>query len=77
MVRLRINELLTARDLTPYFLSKNSGGRISLSTAYRLARLNGVVKTFDAEVIDALCDIFRVEPGELFLREQPRSRKRS
>jgi hypothetical protein len=75
MVRLRLPELMEEHGLTPYFVAKQSGGRISLSTAYRLARLKGVVKTFDAEVIDALCDVFRVEPGALLVREsKPRKR---
>ena len=42
-VRLRIPELLEEHGLTPYRLSKRSGGRISLSTAYRLVRLKGRV----------------------------------
>jgi DNA-binding Xre family transcriptional regulator len=69
MVRLRIAELLEERGLTPYYLSKQSAGRISLSTAYRLLRLHGVLKSFDADVLDALCDVLAVEPGELFERE--------
>jgi hypothetical protein len=70
MVRLRFVELMKERELTPYFVSKRSGGRISLSTAYRLERLNGALARFDAEVVDALCDVFDVEPGALFVRER-------
>lgn len=69
-MRLRFNELLEAADITPYHLHKQSDGRISLSTAYRLARQDGRVALFDAQVLEALCDVLQVEPGELFEREK-------
>jgi DNA-binding Xre family transcriptional regulator len=69
VIRLRIEELLRERHLTPYFLAKMSRGRISLSTAYRLIRLRGALKSFDAKVLDALCDVLKVQPSELFVRE--------
>ena len=68
-MRLRINELLRKRGLTPYALAKASAGRISMSTAYRLARLRGRLKTFDEHVLEALCDVLDLEPGQLFERE--------
>lgn len=68
LVRIRIPELLTERGITPYRLSKLSDGRISLSTAYRLVRLRGCVKTFDAQLAETLCDLLHVEPGDLFER---------
>lgn len=67
-MRLRIPELLRERRLTPYGLAKASGSRISISTAYRLSRLRGRLKLFDAAQLEALCDILDVEPGELFER---------
>lgn len=73
-MRVRIPELLNERGLTPYALSKKSSGRISLSTAYRLKRRHGRAHTFDAELLDALCDAFGVGPGELL--EQDRGGKR-
>lgn len=54
--------------MTPYALAKASDGRISMSTAYRLARLKGRVETFDRDVLEALCDVLDVEPGELLER---------
>jgi DNA-binding Xre family transcriptional regulator len=68
MLRLRLPELLERRGMTPYALAKASGGRISMSTAYRLARLRGRLETFDRDVLDALCDVLQVEPGELLER---------
>jgi DNA-binding Xre family transcriptional regulator len=74
-VRLRIPELLTERGLTPYHLAKNSGGRISLSAAYRYSRLKGRVKSFDGDLLEALCDVLGVEPGELLERDGKRKRR--
>jgi DNA-binding Xre family transcriptional regulator len=68
VLRLRLPELLEEREMTPYALAKASRGRISMSTAYRLARLKGRVETFDRSVLDALCDVLSVEPGELLER---------
>jgi DNA-binding Xre family transcriptional regulator len=75
-MRLRLPELLKARKppMTPYALAKASGGRISLSTIYRLTRQRGQVATFDAELLEALCDVLDCEPGELLERE-PKRRK--
>lgn len=76
-IRIRIPELLTERKISPYRLSQLSGGRVSMSTAYRLNRMQGRVHTFDADLVDALCDALQVEPGELFEREAKRpARKR-
>lgn len=68
-MRLRVPELLTEREMTPYALHKASGGRISLSAAYRLA--SGEFRAVSATVLDALCDVFGIDdPGPLFLRER-------
>jgi hypothetical protein len=76
-VRLRIPELLHEHDLTPYRLSRRSDGRISLSTAYRLVRLRGRVKTFDAELLEVLCEVLGVrDPGKLFELEGVKSSRK-
>jgi hypothetical protein len=69
-MRLRLPELIEAAELTPYALAKRSGGRISLSTAYRLCRMRGSLESFEARALDALCDVLGVEPGDLFERQQ-------
>lgn len=74
-VRLRLPELLEAKGLTAYHLAKQSNGRISLSAAYRYVRLKGRVASFDGEVLEALCDVLDVEPGELLERDKKRGRK--
>ena len=72
-VRIRFPELLTAKKLTPYSLSKKTGGKVSLSTAYRLKRLNGRVKTFDAEMLELLYDAFGCESlDDLLERDKKR-----
>ena len=74
IMRLRVGKLLAEREMTAYALAKASDGVISLPTAYRLA--GGEFKAISARVIDALCDIFGVEPGELFERGQPKKARR-
>ena len=69
LMRVRIPELLQSKGLTPYELSKRSGGRISMSTAYRLNRNQGRGHTFDSSLLEALCDVLDVDPGELLERE--------
>lgn len=59
------------RGLTAYAVAQRSDGRISMSTAYRLSRLQGRVDNFDASVLDAMCDVFECEPGDLLERERP------
>jgi hypothetical protein len=73
-VRLRIPELLEERGLTPYYLSKLSGGRISLSTAYRLVRLRGRVRRFEADLLEVLCEVLGLkDPAKLFELEGNRT----
>lgn len=77
LVRIRIPELLKSQKpepWSPYRLSVASGGRISMSTAYRLNRNQGRVKTFDGELLETLCDVLKVEPGELLEREHQKRR---
>jgi DNA-binding Xre family transcriptional regulator len=73
-MRLRLPELLKEHKMTPYGLAKASEGRISVSTAYRLVRQRGEVKLFEAELLDAMCDVLGVEPGKLFERKRRKSR---
>ena len=70
-MRLRLPELLTEHKppLTADAVAKASGDRISLSTIYRLNRNRGRVASFDGELLEALCDVFGVEPGKLLERE--------
>ena len=70
-MRLRLPELLSEHKppLTAYAVAKASGDRISLTTIYRLNRNRGRVASFDAELLEALCEVFGVEPGELLERE--------
>lgn len=66
-MRLRVPELLAERNMTAYAMHKASGGRISLSMAYRLAK--GTFGMISADVLEALCDVFDIEdPGPLFTR---------
>ncbi len=71
-IRVRIPELLKQHRMTPYRLYKVSGGRVSLSTAYRLNRGRGRLKHYDASLLEALCDVFGVGPGTILERSKPR-----
>ena len=67
-MRLRVTELLEKQGWTAYRLAQQSDGRISLSTAYRLAR--GEVTSPSTDLLDALCDVFKIkDPGPLFARD--------
>ncbi len=68
-MRLRLPELLVEHKLTAYAVAIASGDRISLSTIYRLTRNRGRVASFDAELLEALCDVFGVGPAALLERE--------
>jgi DNA-binding Xre family transcriptional regulator len=71
-VRLRLPELLEKHGITPYGLAKRSGGRISLSAAYRYVRKKGRLASFDSALLEALCDVLEEEPGALLERDRKR-----
>ncbi len=75
-MRLRLPELLDERGLTAYALARDSDGRISEATAYRLVRQRGKVKTFDGDLLDALCDVLGVEPNDVLERATRRKGKK-
>jgi len=75
-MRVRLAELMEARGLTAYSVAKQSGGRISTSALYRLLKTGGRPRFLDADLLEALCDVFDVGPRELLERERTRSRKR-
>lgn len=70
-IRLRIPELLTEHDLTAWHLARQSGGRISTTTAYRLVRDRGLLRSLDTGILEALCDILDIAPSELLTRDAP------
>lgn len=72
-MKLRVKELLDERGLTAYELAKRSGGRLSESAAYRLARNEW--RQLSSVAIDVLCDVLEIrDPGPLFEREAKRRR---
>ena len=71
---MRIPELFTEKGLTAYHVATHSGGRISMSTIYRLKGKNGRLETFKNDILEALCDVLDVTPGELFERDKPKRR---
>lgn len=75
-MRIRLPELLEEHQVTPYEIAKRSDGRISASTLYRLNRKRGVVELISADLLEALCDVLGVGPGDLLERDTKRTRKR-
>lgn len=75
-MRIRFPELLKAHDKTAYAVHKDSGGRISLSTAYRLKKSKGNLKFLDVDLLEALCDVFDAEPGDILEREKKRGKSK-
>ena len=43
-----------------------------MTAIYRLNRNQGRAASFDGELLEALCDVFGVEPGKLLERERRR-----
>jgi DNA-binding Xre family transcriptional regulator len=72
LVRLRLRELLEARSVSPYGLSKFTG--LSLATIYRLTRPKGRFRLIRADTIERLCGALRVSPSELFDYQKPSAR---
>lgn len=63
MVRLRIHEIMQARQISAYALSK--GTTLSYPSAYRLSRSGGAFGRLHAGTLDELCRFFRLQPGAL------------
>lgn len=68
-MELRVSQILDRLGKTAYWLSEASGGRISMSAAYRLAADEW--EQLPRETLAALCDTLGVEPGEI-LDHQPK-----
>ena len=75
-MRIRLPELFKERGLTAYAVAQQSEGRISTSVLYRLMRTKGRARYLDAELLDALCDVLGVAPGQLLEHETARKRCR-
>ena len=69
VLRLRLRQLLEARHVSPYGLSKFTG--LSLNTIYRLTRPSGRFRLIRADTIERLCGALRVTPSELFDYKRP------
>jgi hypothetical protein len=65
-MRIRFTELLAERGWSAYAFAHRAEGRVSMSTAYRLAEKNGRLAMYDANLCEVLCDVFEVGPAELF-----------
>ena len=71
-MRLKLPELLEAHGHTPYTFARAvaATGRVTEAAAYRLVKDRGVVASFHAEMLEAMCEVLDVEPGKLLERER-------
>ena len=76
MIRLRIPEILKERSLTAHAIALQSEGRINRATLYRLARNGGRVRLLDTELLDALCEVLDMDPGEILERTVNKRRRK-
>jgi transcriptional regulator with XRE-family HTH domain len=74
-IRLRVGELLEERGMTAYQLAKQSGGRITIAAAYRLAKGNSGTFPPSWEMLEVLCQLLKVDVSDLFART-PATRRR-
>src|SRR5512143_4125875 len=66
-MRLRLPELLREHRYTAYRLARESGGRISLSTIYRLKRSGGRLQSYSAQLCEAIVAVLGLtDANELF-----------
>ncbi len=61
MIKLKVPELLEKHNLNATDLMRQAN--IAYGTAFKLAKGNGKGMSFD--VLNALCDLFKVEVGEI------------
>jgi len=63
MVRLKVHELMAARGITAYRLSR--GTDLTYPSAYRISRPGGRFGPPHTETLEELCRFFDVQPGRL------------
>ena len=63
MVRLKLVELMEKRKVNGYQIAKATG--LTEPRVYRLAAPSGRFERLEADALNALCDFFDVQPGEL------------
>jgi DNA-binding Xre family transcriptional regulator len=63
MVRLKLAQLMKDRDVNGYRLAKATG--LTEPRVYRLAAEDGTFERLEADALNALCEYFRVQPGDL------------
>lgn len=75
---IRLAELMAEHGIeNAHDLSKRSGGRIPITTAYRIVRNQGQLDKRLSALLEGLCEVFDVEPCELLAREKPKRRRGS
>ncbi len=69
-MHIRLAELMDSHGITnAHELATRSGGRIPVTTAYRLLANGGRLDKRLSGLLEGLCEVFGVEPCELLERE--------
>jgi DNA-binding Xre family transcriptional regulator len=74
MVKLMVAALLKTRGATAYQLAKDTG--LTEPSAYRLASEDGQFDRLEADALNALCEYFGVQPGELLMWVPDKKRRK-
>ncbi len=65
MIRLRVGRELEKQGKTAYWLAREA--KVTMTVAYRLA--SDQMRRVDLAVLEKVCDVLGVEPGELLERK--------
>jgi DNA-binding Xre family transcriptional regulator len=68
-MRIRLAELMAQRQTNPRRIELATQGAINARTLYRIKAMDGRPRFFDAELLDALCQVLEVGPGDLLEHE--------
>jgi putative transcriptional regulator len=67
MIKLKLDEMLTKRNMSAYALHINSGKRLHQSVISKIK--NNDSKALQIETLDLLCELLECQPGELIAYE--------
>jgi putative transcriptional regulator len=73
VIKLRLNELLAERGLTPYWLWKETG--IRWASIWQMNK--GDTERLHIETLDRICEALQCQPGHLLIRVESKRGKLS
>ncbi len=67
MISLRVNEILEKRNLTPYWLGKQTG----ITQNNMLKICNGETSTIRFDTLERICEVLNCTPNDIFISDNP------